>query len=44
MKPSSPTAVTLVRDISYLNSILILGDCVDERLTLEVVLRYWYWK
>ena len=44
VKPLSPTAVILVCnliDISHLNSILMLSDCVDERLTLDVVLRYW---
>ena len=41
MKPLFPTAVILVCDpihISHLNSILMLCDCVGERLTLEVAL------
>ena len=43
VKPLSPTAVILVRDPidkSHLNSILMLSECVGERLTLDVVLRY----
>ena len=44
MKPLFSTAVILVCNpihISHLNSILMLCDCVGERLTLEVALRYW---
>ena len=44
MKPHFPTAVILVCEaihISHLNTILMLCDCVGERLTLEVALRYW---
>ena len=43
LKPLSPTAVILVRDLigtSHLNNTLTLGDSVGERLTLEVILRY----
>ena len=32
--------VRTLEEESRLNSILMLGDCVGERLTLEVVLRY----
>ena len=44
MKPLFPIAVILgcnLIHISHLNSILMLCDCVGERLTLEVALRYW---
>ena len=47
VKSLSPTAVILVRDpidVSHLNSILMLVNWVGERLTLEVVLRYWSFK
>ena len=44
VKPPSLSAVILVRDlidISYFNNILTLGDCVGQRLMLEIILRYW---
>ena len=44
MKPLFPITVILgcnLIHISHLNSILMLCDCVGERLTLEVALRYW---
>ena len=44
MKPHFPTAVILVFDlthVSHLNTILMLCDCIGERLTLDVALRYW---
>ena len=47
IKPLSPTTVILVSnpiDISHLNSILMLGDCVGEKLTLQVELRCWPFK
>ena len=44
LKPPSQNAETPVRALhekeSRLNSILMLRDCIGERLTLEVVLRY----
>ena len=39
-----PTTVILVwaqDELLHLNSTLILGDCVGERLALEVAFRYW---
>lgn len=41
MKFLSPTAVITVQDaISHLNSNLMFGECVGDRMTLEVVLKY----
>ena len=43
MRPVSPTAdnpVSAMEEEPRLNSILILGDCVSKRLSLEVVLSY----
>ena len=43
MKPHFPTGVILVCDLihlSHLSTILMLSDCVGERLTLDVTLRY----
>ena len=44
LKSPSQNAETPVRALhekeSCLNSILVLRDCIGERLTLEVVLRY----
>lgn len=47
VKAGSFTAVLPIRvqkEDSYLNSVLILGDFVGERLSLEVVLRYGFCK
>ena len=43
MKPDFPIGVILICDpihLSHLSTILMLCDCVGERLTLEVILRY----
>ena len=43
VEPQSPTADNLARaleEVSALNNIFNLSDCVGEKLTLEVVLRY----
>ena len=43
MCPVSPTAdnpVSAMEEESRLNSILMLGDCVSKRLSLEVVPSY----
>ena len=43
MEPLSPTIdnpVWFMEKESQLNSVFMLGDCVHERLALEVVLRY----
>ena len=38
------TLVTAQEDESHLNSILMLNDCVGERLTLEIITRYGSYK
>ena len=46
MKPLFPTLdnpVLAMKEKSRLNSVLMLGDCVSERLTLEVAVRYGYY-
>ena len=46
-KAPSPIAENWIRVLgeeSRFNSILMLRDCVSERLILEVILRYGSWK
>ena len=43
MKPLSPNAdnpVRILEEELRLNGVLVVGECVGERLTLEVVLNY----
>ena len=41
LSPAAMISVSAHNEISHLNSILMLVNCVGERLKLEVALRYW---